>query len=446
MTVGQVMLVEDDRDLAVAVAQGLRLAGHQVSQHGDAASALAGIDADFPGVVVTDLRMPGLDGWQFFSEVTARDADIPVILTTGHGNISDAVAAIHQGAYDFVAKPFAMDRLLNSIGRALEKRRLVLDNRRLRAAAQDADHAGVPIPLVGDSPAMTQLRSTLAQIGEAEIDLLIEGEAGTGRDRIARLLHDRSRRRGRAFASVNCAAATQAALEEELFGNENGPPARRRIGRLEFAHRGTLFLDSVECLPIVTQLRLQSAFETGEFTGCGGNAPRVADLRMIAGIGQDPALEVAAGRLRAELMFRLGTVRLRVPPLRERREDLPMLFGRLVADAARRFNLQLPALDEGSRAHLLGHDWPGNLRELAQFAERCVLGLNGGSAAASMTASLPERMAAIEAGLIREALSRTDGRITETQRLLGLPRKTLYDKLKRHMLDPASFRRTVRPR
>jgi two-component system C4-dicarboxylate transport response regulator DctD len=396
--------------------------------------------------VVTDLRMPGLDGWQFFAEVALRDADIPVILITGHGNISDAVAAMHQGAYDFVAKPFAMDRLLTSIGRALEKRRLVLDNRWLRAVADDADHAAVPLPLVGDSPAMLQLRATLAQIGEAEIDTLIEGEPGTGRDRIARLLHDRSRRRMRAFASVNCAAATPGALEDELFGTESGAAARRRIGRMTFAHRGTLFLDAVESLPIATQLRLNSAFESGEFVANGGNEPRRLDLRVIAATDRDPGLEVAAGRLRAELMFRLGAIRIRIPPLRERREDVPLLFGRLAADAARRFNLPLPALDAGSRAHLLGHDWPGNLQELGHFAERSVLGLNRASAAAEMATSLPERMATIEAGLIREALATARGGIAETQRLLGLPRKTLYDKLKRHKLDPASFRRPGRPR
>lgn len=445
MTAGHVMLVEDDRDLAAALAQGLRLAGHHVSQHGDAAAALAEIDSAWPGVVITDLRMPGLDGWQFFTEVTAQDADIPVILITGHGNISDAVAAMQQGAYDFVAKPFAMDRLLTSIGRALEKRRLVLDNRRLRAASDDAEHAAVPLPLVGDSPAMNQLRATLAQIGEAEIDLLIEGEAGTGRDRIARLLHERSRRRARAFASVNCAAAAQAPLEDELFGNESGPAARRRIGRLEFANRGTLFLYAVECLPIATQVRLHSVFESGEFVSNNGNLPRTTDLRVIAATSHDPALEVAAGRLRAELMFRMGAIRLRIPPLRERRDDVPMLYGRLAADAARRFNLPLPKLDPGSRAHLLGYDWPGNLRELAHFAERSVLGLNRGSVTSETSTSLPERMATIEAGLIREALITARGRIFETQRLLGLPRKTLYDKLKRHKLDPAVFRRPARP-
>lgn len=442
MNAGHIILVEDDKDLAIAIQQGLQLAGYSVAVFSDAGAALAAADAEFPGVVVSDLRMPGMDGWQFFSALLARDADIPVILITGHGNISDAVAAMHQGAYDFVAKPFAMDRLLGSLARAMEKRRLVLDNRQLRAAALEATpQPSTLLPLVGESPAMAQLRSTLAHIGDAEIDVLIEGESGTGRDRIARLLHDSSRRRSRAFASVNCAAAPQGPLEDELFGTEDGPASRRRIGRIEFANRGTLFLDGVESMPIATQIRLGAALEIGEFVTNGSNSPRSIDVRVIATTSNDPGLDVAAGRLRAELMFRLGAIRIRIPPLRERRDDVPLLYGRLAAEAARRFNVQPPMVDATTRAHLLGHDWPGNLRELAHFAERNALGLNREVAVAGSPTSLAERMAVIEAGMIREALTTAGGRIADVQRLLGIPRKTLYDKLNRHGLNPANFRR-----
>lgn len=348
-----------------------------------------------------------------------------------------------QGAYDFVAKPFAMERLLGSISRALEKRRLVLDNRQLRAAALEATTQPLTrLPLIGESPAMAQLRATLAQIGNVEIDVLIEGESGTGRDRIARLLHDSSRRRSRAFAKVNCAVGPQDRLEDELFGTEDGPASRRRPGRIEFANKGTLFLDGVEAMPIATQIRLSSALESGEIIANGGNSPRTIDLRVIGTTGKDPGVEVAAGRLCAELMFRLGAIRIRIPPLRERRDDVPLLYVRFAADAARRFNVPLPPIDTTTRAHLLGHDWPGNLSELAQFAERNVLGLDRAQVVVAESAtSLPERMAIIEAGLIREALTTAGGRIVDVQRLLGIPRKTLYDKLQRHRLNPAEFRR-----
>ncbi|MEN9931639.1 MAG: C4-dicarboxylate transport transcriptional regulatory protein DctD, partial [Pseudomonadota bacterium] len=439
---GHIILVEDDDDLARAIMQGVTLAGYTATAHRDASAALAAIDPAFPGVVVSDLRMPGMDGWQFFAALTECDADIPIIFITGHGSISDAVAALKQGAYDFVAKPFAMDRLLGSIARAMEKRRLVLDNRQLRAAALAATaQPATPMPLAGDSPAMVQLRSTLAHIGDAEIDVLIEGEAGTGRDRIARLLHDSSRRRSRAFASVNCAAAPQALLEDELFGTEEAQGSRRRVGRIDFANRGTLFLDGIEAMPIATQIRLGAALDSGDYIPNGGNSPRAFDLRVIAATSGDPGMDVAAGRLRPELLFRLGAIRIRIPPLRERREDVPLLYARFAAEAARRFHAPIPAIDGMTHAHLLGHNWPGNLRELAQFAERNVLGLGREQAVAERMATLPERMAIIEAGMIREALTAAGGRIPEVQRLLGIPRKTLYDKLNRHNLNPASFRR-----
>jgi two-component system C4-dicarboxylate transport response regulator DctD len=442
MTAGTIILVEDDDDLKSAMVQGLRLAGHSVADFSNASEALAAIDASFPGVVVSDIRMPGLDGRQFFSALAACDADLPVIFITGHGNISDAVAAMQQGAYDFLAKPFTMDRLLDSITRALEKRRLVLDNRRLRAASREAaSQAQTILPLIGDSPAMAQLRATLSHIGTIEINVLIEGEAGTGRDRIARLLHDSSRRRARAFARVNCAGTPHDRLEDELFGSEYGPPGRRRTGRIELANKGTLFLDGVEALPMATQHRLASALESGEIIANGGNSPRNIDLRAIGAIGHDPGREVTAGGLSAELMFRLGAIRIRIPPLRERRDDIPLLYGRYAAEAARRFNVQLQAIDAATHAHLLGHNWPGNLSELAQFAERKVLGLDRDATVADRATSLPERMAIIEAGMIREALTTAGGRIAEVQRLLGIPRKTLYDKLNRHGLNPASFRR-----
>lgn len=442
MNAGPIILVEDDEDLRVALSQGLGLAGYSVAAFSDASAALAAIHVDFPGVVVSDIRMPGMDGWQFFAALIVCDADLPIIFITGHGNISDAVEAMHKGAYDFVAKPFAMERLLSSIARAMEKRRLVLDNRQLRAAALEASTQSMTLlSLGGESPAMVQLRSTLAHIGDAEIDVMIEGEPGTGRDRIARSLHDSSRRRSRAFASVYCAGAPQDLLEDELFGTEDGPAGRRRIGRIEFANKGSLFLDGVEAMPIATQMRLSSALESGEIIARGGNSPRSIDLRIIATTSNDPGVDVVAGRLCAELMFRLGAIRIRIPPLRERRDDVPWLYGRFAADAARRFNVKLPAIDAATRAHLLGHDWPGNLRELSHFAERNVLGLDRQSTTTESASSLPERMAIIEAGMIREALSVAGGRITDVQRLLGIPRKTLYDKLNRHGLDPADFRR-----
>ncbi len=436
---GPILLLEDDAELAAGISQSLELAGHHVLAHGDGTAALASIDARFAGVIVSDLRMPGMDGWQFFAQVKALDADLPVIFITGHGNIDAAVSALQKGAYDFLAKPFAPARLLASIARAMEKRRLVLDNRRLRAAADDSGAAPAILPLAGESHAMAQLRSRLAQLGDADIDLLIEGEAGTGRDRIARHLHSSSRRRHRPFAGIQCAGYNADELMSEIFG-QNGPTrGRRRPGWLEQAHRGTLFIDGIEAMPAAVQTRLAGALDRGERMD-GDGQPAACDVRLIAATGSEPD---AAARLQPDLRLRLGGLVLRVPPLRERRDDIPLLFARLAAEAAARFAQPLPSITASIRAHLLAHDWPGNLRELAHYAERCVLGLaeNADNVDGAPFSTLADRMARIEAGLLREALASAHGQIAEVQRALGLPRKTLYDKLARHGIDPGRYRR-----
>lgn len=462
---GRVLLVEDDAALSAGLATSLRLAGHEVEVASDGAAVLARLDARFEGVVVSDLRMPGMDGWQFFEGLRALDPDLPLIFITGHGDIDAAVRALQQGAYDFLAKPFAPARLIASLGRALEKRRLVLENRRLRAAAEaDAEPlAGGPfahvLPLAGESAAMTALRATLAHIGEAEIDVLIEAEAGTGRDQLARLLHDASRRRARAFVGLNCGAVPAAMLAEALYGDESGRRPRGSGpagGKLALASRGTLFLDGIEAMDAALQARLGATLDGGALDA------KPLDVRVIAATGTDLRAEAGAGRFNPALLVRLGALRLRIPPLRERREDVPLLFARLAADAARRFGGRLALAEDGLpmgvRAHLLGHDWPGNLRELAHYAERHVLGVESQSAGGGADAggdgggtnwtaaeaggdTLAARMARIEAGLLREALSACDGRISAAVTRLGLPRKTLYDKLARHGIDPAAFRR-----
>ncbi|OYQ24958.1 hypothetical protein CHU93_14030 [Sandarakinorhabdus cyanobacteriorum] len=426
---GPIMLVDDDPDLSAALAASLELAGHQVIAHQDAAAALAGLDRRFPGVIISDLRMPGLDGWQFFAAVQALDADLPIIFITGHGNIDEAVSALKTGAYDFLAKPFDPDRLLASVARALEKRRLVLDNRRLAAIAANAapDPLAHLLALAGDDPAMLALRDRLTALGDADIDLLILAEPGCGRDRVARAVHDRSRRRARAFVAVNCAAIPAEAQGLELFG-QPGPRGAR--GRLAQAEAGSLFLDNVDALAPAVQLRLVAALDT-------------ADVRLIAAATAWP------DQLQPDLQIRLGGVRLAIPPLRQRRDDVLMLFGQQAAQAAQRLGQPLPPISASVRAHLIAHDWPGNLAELDNYARRFVLGLadDGPDLAEAPGTSLAERLARIEAGLLREALERHGGRIEAVTAALSLPRKTLYDKLARHGIDPRRYRRpgTSRP-
>ncbi len=425
---GPVMLVEDDAALAAAIAASLELAGHSVTIHHEGAAALAALDRRFAGVVVSDLRMPGLDGWQLFAAVQRLDPDLPIIFITGHGNIDDAVSALKMGAYDFVAKPFDPDRLLASVGRALEKRRLVLDNRRLAAMAANAapDPLAHLVALAGDDPAMLALRERLAALGDADLDLLILAEPGCGRDRVARAVHDRSRRRARPFVAVNCAALPAGAQDAELFG-QPGPRGAR--GRLAQADQGSLFLDNVDALAPAAQIRLVAALDG-------------RDVRLIAAAAAWPE------RLHPELRVRLDGVRLTLPPLRQRRDDVVMLFGQLAAQAATRLGQALPPISASVRAHLIAHDWPGNLAELDNYAQRFVLGLAdaGPDVVDAAGTSLAERLARIEAGLLREALDRHAGRIEAVMATLALPRKTLYDKLARHGIDPRRYRRPGRSR
>jgi two-component system, NtrC family, C4-dicarboxylate transport response regulator DctD len=410
----------------------------------DRMPALAALSADFAGVVVTDLRMPGMNGLTLFRELHRRDPDLPVILVTGHGDIEMAVEALKEGVYDFIAKPYPGERLLAGIGRAAEKRRLVMENRRLRAAATRG--AGTTT-LIGDTPGMERLRATIRQIAEAEVDVLVEGETGTGKEVVADLLHRQGRRAQKPFVALNCGALPDSVIESELFGYEPGAftgAQKRRIGRIEHSSGGTLFLDELESMPASAQVKLLRVLESREIAPLGSNDLRKVDLRVVAATKVDLAETAQRGDFRADLFYRLNVVTLRLPPLRERRRDIPLLFAQFLVRAARKYGREVPVLDRGIERHLVENDWSGNVRELVHFAERVALGLwaEGPRPQASgedVAASLPERLNAIEANLIREALEAHRGDVRATLAALGIPRKTFYDKLARHAIDRAAY-------
>ena len=435
-----VALVEDDADFRQALAERLMLEGYDVRAFAAAEPALKAIDADYPGVLVTDLRMPGLDGRQLLSRLQALDPALPVIMITGHGDIADAVAAMHDGAYDFVAKPFPFERLQDSLNRALEKRGLVLENRRLAAIASEG---GQELPLAGSSRAITTLRATIAQIADARMDVLIEGETGTGKEAVARALHNGGRRRLAPFVAVNCGALPDGLIESELFGHELGAFAgalRRRVGHVERAHNGALFLDEVESMPLAVQVKMLRVLEEREVHPIGANEPRALDLRVLASSKVDLGDAARAGTFREDLYYRLNVVRLRVPPLRERREDIPLLFAHFLRRAADRHGVEPPAIGDGVRRRLLEADWPGNIRELAHFAERVALSLEETARPVDEGLSLPERLNRFEGELLRGALEAHRGDIAAVLAEMRVPRKTLYDKLQRHGLKPSAFR------
>lgn len=444
MTLGRVIFVDDDPDLRRATAQMLKLAGFEVQAFDGAEAALPSITADFDGPVITDIRMPRMTGLQLLERVKAIDPELPVLLVTGHGDVELAVAAMKDGAYDFISKPFDGERLTTALAHAAEKRRLVLENRRLREAAAQA----TDLPMIGDAPAIRRLRDTVAQVADADVDVLVLGETGSGKEVVARLLHDLSLRRPRPFVALNCGALPETVLESELFGHEAGAftgADRKRVGRIEHASGGTLFLDEIESCPPAIQVKLLRVLETREVEPLGTNERRRLDLRVVAATKVDLADPAARGPFREDLYYRLNVVTLRIPPLRERRDDVAPLFAHFLARAAQRFGRPVPDIGADVRDRLLHHDWPGNVRELLHFADRVALGLADdaprplAAGGAIDDAPLPARVDRFEAEQIRAALHAHGGNAAAAMTALGLPKKTFYDKLKRHGIQRADF-------
>ncbi len=427
----KVLLVEDDGPFNAALTDSFAIAGFDVETHGDGQSALASLATALPGVIVSDIRLPRIDGHDLLEAVLARDPDLPVILMTGHGDIAMAVGALKQGAYDFIAKPFATDHLIASVRRALETRRLVLENRRLRQAAAEAEDAS---PLLGQTAVMARLRETIRQVANADVDVLVEGETGTGKELVARLIHRWSRRRARSFVAVDCAALPDAIADETLFGN------RVRRGRIAEADRGTLFLDEIDSMSPLLQGRLLRVVEERELPSASGE-PAPVDLRIVAATKNDPHGSITDNRVRADLLYRLETVRIRIPPLRERRADIGLLFSAFLGEAARLHGVPRPPIDAAMEARFLTHDWPGNVRELRNYATQAALGLASARSQPSMELGLSDQMDHFEANILRATLERYEGDISEVAQALKLPRRSLYARLQRHGINPSTYRK-----
>ncbi|HEV2508822.1 sigma-54 dependent transcriptional regulator [Bosea sp. (in: a-proteobacteria)] len=439
----EVAFVDDDPDLRDANAQALRLAGFAAIPLASAQAALDRIGPGYAGVVVTDVRMPGMDGIELFRRLRALDADIPVVVISGHADVAMAVEAMSEGAYDFIAKPYSSNRLAETLRRAVEKRALVLENRRLRSLAEAP---GEEIALLGEAPAIIRLRQTIRDLADVDVDVLVLGETGTGKEVVANLLHQQGRRRSKPFVALNCGALPESVIESELFGYEAGAftgAQKKRVGRIEHSSGGTLFLDELESMPPAAQVKLLRVLEGREISPLGSNERRRVDLRVVAATKLDLGDPAQRGDFREDLFYRLNVVTLRIPPLRERRRDVPLLFAQFLARAARKYGRDVPALDRSIERHLVENAWTGNVRELVHFAERVALGVADMPVAPVqgdiVVANLPERLSAIEANLIREALEANRGDVRATLETLGIPRKTFYDKLARHGIDRVSY-------
>jgi len=436
-----VMVVDDESSIRSAVEQWLSLSGFEVQLFSRADECLAQLPKHFPGVILSDVRMPGMTGLELLAEVQRRDADLPVILLTGHGDVPMAVDAMRDGAYDFLEKPFSPETLLGSLRRALDKRRLVLENRALHEQADN--RAKLDATLLGVSRGLQTLRRQVLDLAALPVNVLIRGETGSGKELVARCLHDFGPRADKPFVALNCAAIPEQLFEAELFGHESGAftgAQGKRIGKLEYADGGTLFLDEIESMPLAQQVKLLRVLQEQKLERLGSNQSIRVDLRIIAATKPDLLDEARAGRFREDLAYRLNVAELRLPPLRERREDIPLLFESFAQKAAERLGRTFPPLSGPQLSHLLSHDWPGNVRELANVAERQVLGLEEPAPAGiDPGQSLAAQQEAFEAHCLRAALTRHKGDVKAVLEELQLPRRTFNEKMQRHGLTREMF-------
>jgi two-component system C4-dicarboxylate transport response regulator DctD len=436
----KVLIIEDDPDVRLGCEQALQLEGIATDSVASAEAAQKLLGRDYRGIVVSDIRLPRMDGMTLLREIQALDDELPVVLITGHGDITMAVQAMKDGAHDFIQKPFSPEFLVGVVRRALEKRRLILEVRELRQRLAGRDE--IDARLIGGASAMVRLRTLIGELATSAADVLIQGETGTGKELVARCLHDASPRRRGNFVAINCGGLPETLFDSEIFGHEAGAytgAGKRRIGKIEYASGGTLFLDEIETMPIAMQIKLLRVLQERTLERLGSNNPIAVDCRVVAATKVDLRELAERGLFRADLYYRLSVATLLLPPLRERREDVPLLFQHFLLQAAARHGRPLPASDPARLRALVGYHWPGNVRELRNVADRCVLGIECG--APPFGASLDERplplaqaVEAFERTLISDALQRNAGSLTRSAEALGVAKTTLHDKIRKYGL------------
>jgi two-component system nitrogen regulation response regulator NtrX len=445
----EVLVVDDEADIRELVAGVLEDEGYSVRSAADSSGALEAIDDRRPSLVLLDVWLQGskLDGLQLLEQIKGRDPTLPVLMISGHGNLDTAVAAIREGAVDFIEKPFKADRLLHLVGRATETDRLRRENATLRQQVGPDDQ------LDGTSVAINTVRATLKRVAPTGSRVMITGPAGVGKEIAARMIHNWSPRAGSPFIVLSAAMMSPERVEEELFGSEQNGVARP--GLLEQAHGGTLFLDEIADMPVNTQAKILRVLTDQSYTRVGGQRPVKVDVRVLSATSRNLADEIAAGRFREDLYYRLNVVPVRIPPLRERREDIPELVAHFLARFSAERRIQTPELSKDAIAALQAHDWPGNVRQLRNIIERTLIltpgdrvgcievdllppeiietqgstGL-GGASMAIMGSPLREARESFEREYLKIQIRRFSGNISRTASFIGMERSALHRKLK----------------
>ena len=457
-----VLIVDDERPNLESLSKIFQREGWRVALASSGAEALEVLRRERPSVLVTDLMMPGMSGEALLRAARTVAPDTEVVVMTAYGTVEGAVSAMKEGAYDFITKPVKRHAIVKSVRQALEKASLVAENRALKAQL-----AGLVAPssgqLIGSAPAFRAALEALRQAAPTSATVLVTGESGTGKELAARLLHDLSPRAQAQFVPVNCAAIPETILESELFGYERGAftgAAARREGRFERADGGTLFLDEVGEMSPAVQVKLLRVLQDGVVERLGGTQPVKVDVRIVAATNKDLAAEVKGGRFREDLFYRLNVIAIRLPPLRERREDVPLLAAAFLRRIAEKHGKRIGGFTQGALAALAAHEWPGNVRELEHAVERAVVLCRGEAVGledlpeplreAAPAPTVPSGVLPITIGtpmeeverlVIRETLKHTKGDKTLAAQILGIAPRTIYRKLDRdedgRLVDPS---------
>ena len=374
-----VLVIDDDPSIRDYLHTLATRQGYGVHTATDGESALAGLDRTRPDLITLDTVLPGMDGLETLRRIKQRIPEVPVIMLSGHGQARTIVEAMRLGATDFLRKPFEVEELELAFKKALENRALEEEVKHLRGRVRSEVDA---LLLGGDNPKMREVREIIEQVADTDITVLIRGESGTGKELVARAIHDRSPRQSRPLIKVNCSAVPDTLFESEFFGHVKGAftgALADRPGRFEMADRGTLFLDEIGEVPLSMQAKLLRVLQEGEFERVGDTRTRTVDVRIIAATNRDLKHEIEAGRFRQDLYYRLSVFPVHIPPLRERREDIPKLALHFITQSARRMNRRVPRVTQAMLSQLAAHDWPGNVRELQNVVERAVILSQGSS-------------------------------------------------------------------
>ncbi|MDO7634437.1 MAG: sigma-54 dependent transcriptional regulator [Porticoccaceae bacterium] len=442
----EIIIIDDDREIIEALTEMLELEEFRVRGFLSPEKALLSLAKNSPVVILSDVKMPRMNGLTLLSKLQQIDSEIPVLLMSGHGDIPMAIEAMNEGAYDFLEKPLQPKKLLGQLQRAAEKRRLVMENRNLKQDIQQ--HSGVEAFIMGESAAIKNIRQQVLALAQANVDTIIYGDTGSGKDVVARALHQFSQRHEKRFIAINCGGVSESLIESELFGHEAGSftgAIKRHIGKIEAADGGTLFLDEIETMPLPVQIKLLRVLQDRVVERVGSTKPIPVKLTVIAASKDDLAQLGQGGHFRKDLFYRLNVASITIPPLKDRQEDVLPLFHHYARKASVQFSRPQPALSQAEVAHLLQHDWPGNVRELKNAADRFVLGISETKLAAMVTeegssGSYDQRMELYERQVLEEGLIAAQGQLHEAAELLNLTRKTLYRKLKKHQLDKQLFK------